>query len=80
MLLDECERLLDYAQSLKMGGRKLLKEANEMEALVFRLAGINNTTQDTGFPSWTIEGSDGYFNSPMEAIRAMRSKEKAETR
>ena len=80
MILEECERLLRESHAVRETGVRAINEADAIESAVFRLAGIDDTTDHTGFSSWTISGSGSYYNSPLEAIRAMLEKQKAEAR
>ncbi len=74
MTLKEFDAAMAKAGEIRRYAAEIITATTALEVQTFHVAGLECDGREAGFPCWRIEGVEGYFNTPREAVEA---KEKA---
>lgn len=74
MNLKEFYALMYEVESWRNHARLMNSHADQLESKALSLAGVTHVDREPGFPCWRIEGVDGYFSSPADAVAARDAK------
>jgi hypothetical protein len=69
--LEQYDAMIRVAHNFRMDGNKKIGLANSMENKAELDLGITSDFRDPGLPCYKIEGVDGYFYTPRQALEAL---------
>ena len=69
--LQQYDSMMRVANRFRLDGNKQIGLANSMEQKAELDLGITSDFRDPGFPCYKIEGVEGYFYSPRQALEAL---------
>jgi hypothetical protein len=72
--LKEFDQAMNRVARLHEAAETLRQEAIDLENETLSLAGIVNADREAGFPCWTHEMTDHYFDTPRQVIEDLERK------
>jgi hypothetical protein len=75
MTLDEYDQAMMRVASMQREANRLLDEARALRSATWKESGIDWHEPSTpGAPGWCIDGVNGYFSTPREAVAAKEKR------
>lgn len=78
MKVEEFDAVMGIVAGMERIGREALRTAEDMEVTLLMSIGIRRIQREPGFPCWQINGVQGYFNTPRQAVAALAAWQKGQ--